>query len=40
MRYQTDFRSVYARVLDHWLGTDSTTVLGADFRNPGLTFLS
>ena len=40
VRYQTDFRSVYARVLDHWLGTDSTTVLGADFRNPGLTFLS
>jgi uncharacterized protein (DUF1501 family) len=40
VRYQTDFRSVYARVLDNWLGTDSTTVLGADFRNPGLTFLS
>ena len=39
VRYQTDFRSVYARVLDHWLGTDSTTVLGADFRNAGLTFV-
>ncbi len=39
VRYQTDFRSVYARVLDQWLGTDSTQVLGADFRNPSLTFL-
>jgi uncharacterized protein (DUF1501 family) len=39
VRYQTDFRSVYARVLDQWLGTDSTTVLGADFRHAGLTFL-
>jgi len=39
VKYQTDFRSVYARVLDHWLGTDSTSVLGADYRNAGLTFL-
>jgi len=39
IRYQTDFRSVYARVLDQWLGTNSTTVLGGDFRSPGLTFL-
>ena len=39
VRYQTDFRSVYARVLDNWLGTDSTTVLGANFRNAGLTFI-
>ncbi|MBA2353520.1 MAG: DUF1501 domain-containing protein [Acidobacteria bacterium] len=39
IRYQTDFRSVYARVLDQWLGTSSTTVLGGDFRSPGLTFL-
>ena len=32
VRYETDFRSVYARVLDNWLGVDSTTILGADFR--------
>ena len=30
--YQTDFRSVYASVLDGWLGTDSTAILGGNFR--------
>ena len=32
VRFETDFRSVYARVLDGWLGTDSVNVLGGDFR--------
>jgi uncharacterized protein (DUF1501 family) len=32
VRYETDFRAVYARVLDNWLGVNSTTILGADFR--------
>ena len=32
VRYETDFRSVYARVLDNWLGTDSVAILGASFR--------
>jgi uncharacterized protein (DUF1501 family) len=32
VRYQTDFRSVYARVLDGWLGANSVDVLGGDFR--------
>ena len=32
VRYETDFRAVYARVLDGWLGTNSTTILGGDFR--------
>jgi hypothetical protein len=32
VKYETDFRSVYARVLDGWLGANSTTVLGSDFR--------
>lgn len=32
VRFQTDFRSVYARVLDNWLGVNSTTILGGDFR--------
>ena len=31
--YETDFRSVYARVLDGWLGAPSTAILGGDFRN-------
>ena len=33
VRYETDFRSVYARVIDNWLGADSTAILGGDFRN-------
>jgi uncharacterized protein (DUF1501 family) len=32
VRYETDFRSVYSRVIDSWLGADSVGVLGADFR--------
>ena len=33
VRFETDFRSVYARVLDNWLGANSTAVLGGDFRS-------
>jgi uncharacterized protein (DUF1501 family) len=33
VRYETDFRSVYAKVIDNWLGGDSTKVLGGDFKN-------
>jgi uncharacterized protein (DUF1501 family) len=32
VRYETDFRSVYASVLDNWLGASSTAILGGDFR--------
>jgi uncharacterized protein (DUF1501 family) len=32
VRYETDFRSVYARVIDSWLGGNSVAVLGTDFR--------
>jgi uncharacterized protein (DUF1501 family) len=32
VRYETDFRAVYARVLDDWLGADSVAILGADYR--------
>lgn len=32
VRYETDFRSVYARVLETWLGTPSVPILGGDFR--------
>ncbi len=32
VRYETDFRAVYARVLDEWLGSNSVNILGADFR--------
>ena len=32
VRFETDFRSVYAKILDSWLGSNSVTVLGADYR--------
>jgi uncharacterized protein (DUF1501 family) len=37
--HETDFRAVYARVIDNWLGADSTAILGANFRNSALTFI-
>ena len=39
VRYQTDFRSVYARVLDGWLGANSVSVLGGDFRTGAPAFI-
>ena len=33
IRYETDFRSVYARVIDNWLGSDSGAILGGNYRN-------
>jgi uncharacterized protein (DUF1501 family) len=39
VRYETDFRGVYARVLDQWLGADSIPILGGNFRNNALSFL-
>ena len=33
VRYETDFRSVYAKVIDSWLGGDSSKVLAGDFKN-------
>ena len=39
IHFETDFRSVYARVLDNWLGTDSTRVLGGNFRKASLSFV-
>ena len=38
VRHETDFRSVYAGVIDRWLGADSVAVLGGDFRG-GPAFL-
>ena len=39
VRYETDFRSVYARVIDQWLGADSVALLGGDYRKPSLNFI-
>ena len=38
VRFETAVRSVYARVLDGWLGADSLSILDGDFRN-GPAFL-
>ena len=32
-------RSVYARILDNWLGTSSVSLLGGDFRKSSLNFI-
>jgi uncharacterized protein (DUF1501 family) len=38
VKFETDFRSVYAKVIDSWLGSNSVNILGADFRSgaPGI----
>ena len=33
VRFETDFRSVYAKILDNWLGANSAQILGADYRS-------
>jgi uncharacterized protein (DUF1501 family) len=32
VHYETDFRSVYAKLLDQWLGVNSVPILSGDFR--------
>ena len=39
VHYETDFRSVYARVIDNWLGADSLAVLGGDYKKSSLNFI-
>ena len=39
VHYETDFRSVYARVIDQWLGADSVILLNGDFKKRSLSFL-
>jgi len=39
VRHETDFRSVYARVIESWLGADSRSILGADYRGGSPAFL-
>jgi uncharacterized protein (DUF1501 family) len=39
VHFETDFRSVYAQVIEQWLGADSRAILGADFRASSLTFI-
>ena len=37
--FENDFRSVYAQVIDNWLGASSFSLLGGDFRKPTLNFV-
>ena len=39
VHYAIDFRSVYAQVIDRWLGGNSQSVLGGNFARPDLTFI-
>jgi uncharacterized protein (DUF1501 family) len=39
VRFQTDFRAVYATIAEQWLKTDSVPLLGGSFRDPKLSFL-
>jgi len=39
VRHETDFRSVYAKVIDSWLGADANAILGGDFRAGAPSFL-
>ena len=35
MKVKVDFRSVYATILDKWLGADSQSILGGNYGNVG-----
>jgi uncharacterized protein (DUF1501 family) len=39
VRFETDFRSVYAQIIDNWLGANSVSILGGNFRNSALSFV-
>jgi uncharacterized protein (DUF1501 family) len=39
VKYETDFRAVYAKILDGWLGANSVGILGADYRAGAPNFL-
>jgi len=39
VHYAIDFRSVYAQVIDRWLGGNSQNVLGGNFARPDLSFI-
>jgi uncharacterized protein (DUF1501 family) len=39
VRHEIDFRSVYAKVIDSWLGASSAAILGGDFKAGAPNFL-
>src|SRR5262249_11572566 len=39
VHYETDFRSVYAKVIDNWLGGNSVSVLAGNYKASGIDFI-
>lgn len=39
VKHDIDFRSVYARVIDDWLGADSVDILGGNYRRGNVDFV-
>lgn len=39
VHYETDFRSVYAQVIENWLGASSAGILGGNYKKSGLGFV-
>jgi len=39
VHFETDFRSVYAPIIDNWLGASSASVLGGNFTKAALNFI-
>ena len=39
VHYETDFRAVYAKVIDNWLGGNSAQVLGGNFQSNAINFV-
>jgi uncharacterized protein (DUF1501 family) len=39
VHFETDFRSVYAQIIDNWLGASSVTLLNGNYRKNGLNFI-
>ena len=39
VHFETDFRSVYAQVIDNWLGANSVSILGGNYRTSSIPFV-
>jgi uncharacterized protein (DUF1501 family) len=39
VHFETDFRSVYAQVIDNWLGANAASILGGNYKKDGLGFI-
>ena len=39
VHYETDFRSVYAQIVENWLGANAVGILGGNYKKSGLGFI-